>query len=219
MLSGAAIVEAPRLSLRFYAAAMAGDDVPRRPPVTSDGAGILGGDLLAGLERWAAEGRVAEDARARSPLRWLAQQAEEEATFAGALLDLAERRASVVVSTIAGRRHRGTLRAVAADCCALRLTGGADVLLAYTGIAAVRPQGRAEGLGDRAVGLDVRLVDVLTALVAERPRVLVVTGDPTEALRGELRAVGQDVLTLRLDGDPASSALVAVAAVVEIALA
>ena len=117
------------------------------------------------------------------------------------LLDLAERAAPVVVAGRAGRRHRGTLRAVGRDFCGLRTPEGADVLLTYGGVASVRSEGRAEVVaGDRPVALDVGLAEALAALAADRPRVLVVTMADAEGVAGELRGVGADVLTLRLDG-------------------
>src|SRR5688500_9679971 len=92
----------------------------------------LGGpDLLARLSTWAAS--VAADAAAssRARERWLRAAADEEATFGGVLLDLAERGAPVVVAGRAGRRHRGVVRAVGADFCLLRSADGGEVLLAF----------------------------------------------------------------------------------------
>jgi len=183
-------------------------------------AGLLGGpDLTARLERWVAEARTADAAASRARERWLRVQADESSTFAGVLLDLAERGTPVVVHGPAGRRHRGVITAVATDFLALRTSGGRDVLLAYGGIASVRPDARGPGpVGDRVVRAELGLAEMLSVLAAERPRVLVVTtADGDGGIAGELRGVGRDVMTLRLDGEP-RSAYVAVAAVAELAL-
>ena len=95
-----------------------------------------GGDLTGDLARWLAEARVDEAAASRAREQSLRQQAGEEATLAGVLLDLAERGGAVVVDVAGGRRQRATVRAVAEDFCALRTDQG-EVLVAYAGIAAV----------------------------------------------------------------------------------
>ena len=90
-----------------------------------------GDDLTADLARWLAEARVDEAAASRARETSLRQQAGEEATLAGVLLDLAERGTR--------RAHRGERRpappgdgrAVADDFCALRTDHGTDVLVAY----------------------------------------------------------------------------------------
>jgi hypothetical protein len=179
--------------------------------------GTRGPDLLARLGAWAASAAADEAAAARTRERWLRQAAAEGATFAGVLLDLAERAAPVVVAGRAGRRHRGTLRAVGRDFCGLRTPEGADVLLTYGGVASVRSEGRAEVVaGDRPVALDVGLAEALAALAADRPRVLVVTMADAEGVAGELRGVGVDVLTLRLDGLGRPNAYVPIPSIAEV---
>jgi hypothetical protein len=135
------------------------------------------------------------------------------------LVDLAERRTPVVIHGRAGRHHRGTIAAVAADFCALRTSGGRDVLLAFAGIGSVRPDSRGPGpVGDRAVRAEIGLAEMLSVLAAERPRVLIVTAADAEGVAGELRSVGRDVVTVRLDGEPRAAAYVAVAAIAEVSL-
>jgi len=176
-----------------------------------------GPDLLARLGEWVASAAVDEAAAARARERWLRRIAAEEATFAGVLLDLAERSAPVVVTGRGGRRHRGLLRAVGADFCGLRTPEGADVLLTYGGIASVRPEAGAEAVsGDRPVTIDVGIAEALAALTPDRPRVLVVTIADTDGMAGELRAVGADVLTLRFDGAGRSIVYVPIASVAEV---
>ncbi len=178
-----------------------------------------GDDLVGELTRWLADTRADAAAASRARERWLRQQAEEEALFAGILLDLAERAVAVVAHVPAGRRHRGAVRAVADDFCALRTSDGGDVLLRYEGLSSVRPLGPHPPLsGDRPQALDMAFGEAVAALVGDRPRVLVVTLDGT-VLSGDLRAAGRDVLTLRLDGDPRPTAYVPFRSVAELTLA
>lgn len=178
-----------------------------------------GPDLVARLEAWLAAARTAEAASGRARERWLRQAAGEEATFAGVLLDLAERRAPVIVQGRAGRRHRGVVRAVGTDFCGLRTPNGRDVLLTHSGIAAVRPEGRADvAVGDRPVAVDIGIAEALAAISADRPRVLVVTMADADGVAGELRAVGRDVLTVRLDGSGRGTVYVPLVSVAEVSL-
>jgi hypothetical protein len=180
----------------------------------------LGGpDLLRRLSAWAAAARADDAATARSRQRWLRQAAEEDATFAGVLLDLAERRLPVVVTGRAGRRHRCTVTGVGADFALVRVDG-TDALLSFTGIASVRPESsRPAAAGDRAVDIDVTMAEALAVVAEERPRVLVVTLADADGLAGELRSVGRDVATLRLDGTERATAYVPIASIAELRLA
>jgi hypothetical protein len=181
----------------------------------------LGGpDLLGRLARWAREAAADEAVAARARERWLRRAAEEGATFAGVLLDLAERGSPVLVAGRAGRRHRGAVAAVGADFVGLRLADGGQVLLAVAGVASVRAEPRAApAAGDRPVEVDIGLAEALAAVAEDRPRVLVVTLADADGLAGELRSVGRDVLVLRLDGPARATAYVPLAAVVEVRLA
>src|SRR5438552_1212591 len=78
-------------------------------------------------------------AQARSRERWLRQQAEEGAELVGTLVGLAERNETITLRTTSGRRHQGTLAAVAADFVVLRTLGGADTWVPVDAIAFVRP--------------------------------------------------------------------------------
>lgn len=179
-----------------------------------------GADLVARLARWVAEAAVDEAAAARSRERWLRRAAGEEATFAGVLLDLAERGSTVVVTGRAGRRHRGTVGAVGHDFAALRLSGASDVLVAFAGVASVRASRRSEpAVGDRPVAIDVGLAEALAAVADDRPRVLIVTTVDADGLAGDLLAVGRDVLTLRLEGADRAPAYVPMATLAELRLA
>jgi hypothetical protein len=195
-----------------------GPAVPAGPDPAGRSRPLLGpaaDGLAAALARWAAEARVDEAGAARARERWLRQQAEEEATMAGVLCDLAERRVPVVVDTIVGSRHRGMVSAVAADFVVLRVERR-DVLVALDAVAVVRPEpGVAAPVGDRPVDVGLRLTDALAYLVSERPRVLVLLRSG-ERVAGELRTIGRDVASIELDGPARAAAYVPVVAITEI---
>jgi hypothetical protein len=166
-------------------------------------------DGLEDLERWAADARAREAAEARVRERWLRSQAEEGATLAGILLALAERRETVVLETVAGGRHRATVTGVGVDFVALQAAGGVTTLVVLGTVAAVRvvdgrtrrpaPPATGQSATARTAGaLGVRLADVLGQASGQRPRLSVRAGATTVV--GDLRAVGDDVLTLRTDG-------------------
>ena len=155
---------------------------------------------IGDLERWAADARAREAADARVRERWLRAQAEEEASLAGVLLALAERRETVVTTTSAGRRHRGVVTGVGVDFAVLQAVGGVTTLVTLAGLADVRVvEGTRVTTGDDGGrgALGVGLTDVLAQAAGQRPRVAVQAG--SASLVGDLRAVGSDVLTLRTD--------------------
>ena len=165
--------------------------------------GVLGrtGDLDRSLERWAADAVVDEAARRRTRERWLRIQAEEDASFAGTLVDLAERRQPAVLD-VAGEKLRGRLVGVGADFVAVRTDRRQDALIPFDAIEAVRPEpGAIDVRGDRSPTLDVALHAVLGPIAADRPDVLIRTRQGV-VLRGRLRSAGTDLLRLRLDVEP-----------------
>lgn len=167
-------------------------------------------DLLADLSRWTSDRRADDAARSRIKERWLRQQSQEAATFLGLVTDLVEREATVTVRTVNGRSHAGRLSTAGRDFVVVRTGAGAAVLVAVSAIAALRPPpgfraGEAEA--DREPPVPARLRDVIIGVAADRPRVqLVCRGG--EVLAGDLRSVGTDVATIRLDGDHATTAYV-----------
>jgi hypothetical protein len=174
-----------------------------------------GPDPFAGLLHAIAQDRVRDAASARSRTHWLVRQAEEEGTLTGVLADLAERAEPVICTTRAGRRHIGLVHALGADFLALRGSAGSTVLVTLEAVALLRTSpGAGAVAGDRAVRVERRLVDVLHDLAADRADVVVGTGGAE--VRGELRTVGRDVVTLRVDGQPTGAAYVALAAAQEV---
>ncbi len=160
--------------------------------------------LAARLDAWLADARVEGSADARAREHWLRAAAEADATFSGVLLDLAER----------GSRHRGGDRRRAPTAGggpgARRRLRGAARRLGRRGAAVhwrrsppCAPRRRwASPSGERVVTTDLRLGDVLGELAAERARVrLVAARRQRGASAGELRSVGQDVVTVRTDGE------------------
>jgi hypothetical protein len=166
------------------------------------------------------EERAADRSTARGRERHLRRVAEEGASLAGALLDLAERGSSVTIRTEGGRVHHGVVVGVGEDFCVVRGAGSSDTYLRVGALATVRPQHgerHAPATGDRRAPRDIRLVELLATVAAERPRVAIVVRGG-EAVAGELRAVGTDVVTLRLDGDGRGLCYVAAASIVEVAV-
>lgn len=141
-----------------------------------------------------------EAAHARARAAWLARQAEEEATFVGVLVDLAERERPVTIEMAGGRRHQGGLRLVGGDFCCIRTPRGVHVLVRYDAVASVRPAPHDEGpVGDRLLAPIADLHGALTALARTGARVAVLPTAAAAPLSGEVRSVGRDVVVLRLD--------------------
>jgi hypothetical protein len=176
---------------------------------------LIGEGLDSRLDRWVAEARVDEAVRRRARERWLRHQAEEDASLAGVLADVAERGAPVTLHAQGGRRHRGEVRALGRDFVALR-SATSDVVVALGAITSVRIEaGRGATLGDRSVATALRLSDVLAELAAERAAALLVTTGGDDAVAGVLQSVGRDVVVVRLAGDAAGTAYVPLGAIAE----
>lgn len=131
----------------------------------------------------------------RERTRVLEQVQREAATFLGTLLDLAEARVPVQARLDIGSTIAGTV-----DLLGTELVAIAGTWLTPRSLVLVRPVGRAgPATGDRAPVTELDLLGLLARMVEERPRVVLLV--PGEPLRGELFSVGDDVLTLQLDGD------------------
>ena len=177
--------------------------------------------LLADLARWTADARAEDTARSRIRERWLRQQAAEDARFTGVALDLAERGTAVTVRTTTGRTMHGVIVTVARDFLVLRHHGGSVTFLASPAVATVRPEPGhpgGEAASERGAPVDAGLADVLAGLSGDRPRVRMVVAGSGEAVTGQLRAVGADVATLRLDGQPPATMYVQLGSLCELTL-
>jgi hypothetical protein len=170
---------------------------------------LLGDGLSTQLELWVAEARAEDAVRRRVAERWLRQQAEENGTLVGVLVDLGERRAPVALHTRSGRVHRGQVTLVGADFTGLTVAGAGEVLVAFAAVSSVRTgPGEALVSGDRNIVTRRTLSEMVVNLAAERERAMLVPVDGTEPVCGTVRVVGQDVVTVQLDGDrPARSAV------------
>lgn len=190
------------------------------PPASSDP--FAGGDdPFASILEAIADARVDEATAARERAGWAMRRAEEDATLAGALVDLAERRSVVRVQLRNGREVVGTPIAVGPDAVALATPAG-RAFVSLRHLVAVRT-GPRRGLvpsGTRRTATHAgtrTLHDVVCDATAERAEVHLVLDDGSEA-RGTLRAMGVDVLTLRENSGTRATVLVSFDAVAVVTL-
>jgi hypothetical protein len=150
------------------------------------------------------------------------QLAAELATWVGTLRDLSERELTVAVRTAGGRVHRGALIAVGRDHVALRLLSGSLVLVALDAVRTVVPEPGASApvaTGDREHAQDRTLIEALERHVEEVREVVVLLRDTHEPLSGTVLAMGEDVLTLRADGNRRGTTYLPTTAIVAVLLA
>lgn len=199
----------------------AANDPTRRRALDPTGRGLLaGGDHLGrALARWAADAAVDEAARERTRDRWRQARAAEEATVLGALHALAERGRRVGID-VDGERFRGRVIGLADDFLVLVTDQDQQVLIRSDAVAVVRDQpGGVAVRGDEPADVvPLSLAAALEPIAADRPTVVVRATGSDVPLRGELRSVGRDVLHVRIEGDPPTSAWVRTAAVTSIVL-
>ncbi|HEV7888250.1 MAG TPA: hypothetical protein VGO92_11890 [Acidimicrobiales bacterium] len=178
-------------------------------------------ELADRLTEWAAEARAADAAAERARRRWLEQQAAEDVSLDGMLLDLAERRSSAAVVLRNGSTRVGVVAAVGSDFVALRGEGGEGgdtTLIPLAAVSLVRTPEAVAGAGrEEAAGEGLALAHALARLAGERPRVRVEALGGA-ALTGELAAAGGDVVVVGLDGGDRASACVPLAALCALTL-
>jgi hypothetical protein len=176
--------------------------------------------LDADLRRLLSDERSTAEVKARARERALRQQATEDATLVGLLVDLSEQGHAVTVRMTTGRSLQGRVATVGPDFIELHTPGGA-ALVALGALASIRRRPgrwRPDSAGDRAARSRLSLSGHLRTLAADRPRVgVVVLGEP-HVLNGELWAVGRDVLTLALDGEPVVTAYLSLSSLAELSL-
>ena len=161
------------------------------------------GDQLDGIRQWVADAAAKETAESKARARSLLQQATEDATFVGTLVDLAERESDLIIVTTEDTAVVGRIAAVGDDFVAVAVRNGRTSFVPTVSIAAVRAQPGTRNVvvaGERGAPLRARLAAVVTELAAERVRVHVTAA--RHAVVGELRASGDDVLVVMADGDP-----------------
>ena len=159
------------------------------------------GDGLDGLDAWATRQRADEAIGARARAGWLRRQAEDEATWLGALGDLVGC-GDVTVTMIGGRTWRGSVLGVGSGYCALEL-GDSHVLVRPDSITTLTASGGRPPTGDR-VPIPNELAHALAAELYREPFVTLWFGATAEPVRGRLIAVSDEVVTLRLVEGPAA---------------
>ena len=154
-------------------------------------------DPLAGLSSWLADYQVDEAAAARARQRSLEQQAAQESSIAGVLLDLAERGRPVTIKTAGGQVCYGQIVAVGADFVFVRDENEGELLIPTTAIATIGTAATDRPVtGDRPLS-SVVLADTLDELVADQAHVAVSVGD--ECVSGLLQTAGADVIAVAVD--------------------
>lgn len=155
--------------------------------------------------------------RARAEARWRRERASDVATWMGTLRDLADRGAEVVVGSATGRRHSGRLTCVGADHLELSVLAGETILIALDAVCSVRaePGSASPATGDRDATDGPTLLEALERrMEASDPCSIVVA--PGERLQGEIVALGEDVVTVRLADAARTSVYLPVGAVLEV---
>lgn len=168
-------------------------------------------DPLAGLANWLADCQVDEAAAARARQRSLEQQAAQESTIAGVLLDLAERGQPITVKTAGGQVCEGQVVAVGADFVFVRDDNKGDLLIPTKAIATIRTASADRPVIGARPRSSVALLDTLDELAADHAHVLVTIGD--ECVSGQLRVVGADVIMVAVDKARSNMVHIATAAI------
>jgi hypothetical protein len=148
-------------------------------------------------------GRIEDAGTARSRRRWLETAAAEGATLAGVLLDLAERRADVMVGTRGRVVLSGAVTGVGADVVVLDRRTGPLHLIPLREVTTVRVDGPLPH-GDRPAPDGPHLVDLL-ARSGERQEAVVLRLHDGTTVAGVVEVAGRDVLRVRAE-DPALGA-------------
>ena len=151
---------------------------------------------IISLSRWAAAAKTTDAVDRRRRQELLQRVSEDEATLADVAAGLAERRAEVAIRTRAGATHRGALVAAGADFLGV-VSEHHLTLLSLAAVGTIRPAaGGAIASGSGRQPPTASLGTVLSGLADDGVELRVVTA--SETLTGEIVAVGEDVVTLRL---------------------
>jgi hypothetical protein len=176
-------------------------------------------DPFVALTDEAAQQRAVQ---ARAEARVRREVAAAVATWVGTLRDLAESGRALTVLSGSGRAHRGTIAAVGIDHVAVAVDPEGTTLLRLDALRAVRPEALPDtppAMGDRTWSQDRRLHVWFERLFELEARVGLVLDGAADALYGQLVALGEDVLTLRLEGRDRGLVYVSAAAVSEVLVA
>ena len=174
---------------------------------------------LQNLRQWIADAAAREAGEARARSRRLLQQATEDATFVGTLVDLAEREADLSLITRDDSSVVGRIAVVGRDFVAMAGRNGRTSFVPLGAIAAVRTQpGTREAVvaGERSAPSQAPLAAIAAELAVERVRVQITSGK--HSVTGTLRASGDDVLVVMAEGAPSTPVYVAMTAITELAV-
>lgn len=154
-------------------------------------------------DRLVADERVAEAVEARRRQHATRRRGEDDARLSGVLAGLVEHGGHVTVRTRAGGHWQGPVLAVGRDHCVVAAVDG-EAVLRLSGIVSVTPP--VDAVSGSAQ--DTRRFDDGEGFVArlrpaadERAEVVLRLDGPDEVVRGHLLAVGEDLVTVRLEGD------------------
>ncbi|HEY6531596.1 MAG TPA: hypothetical protein VIY72_04795 [Acidimicrobiales bacterium] len=149
------------------------------------------------LDRWLGDVRSDQAARSRARVGALRAHAAEDATLVGVLADLAERRATAVVTTTQGRRHRVEVWAVGPD--AVVFCAGHDewLVVRLTCVASVRLVGGDPVHGEGSMTMTASFGRILARAAEPGDRLRLVLGG--EVVAGEVVSISAEVAVLRLD--------------------
>ena len=167
------------------------------------------------MERWLAELAADEARRERRRLYLNDLVRHESATMLGHLVDIAERGDRITVDTHARAVH-GRVVGVGPDAVVLA-DSGRRCVVAIPAVGALRTNTTDAPTGDRGPSLDMTLAEILYELAAERERVTVTT-KAGQRIVGTLVTMGADILSVRLDGAEAHTAVVPLDAINDVAI-
>ena len=168
--------------------------------------------ILSGI----ADPRVDDAAATRARAHWLTQQATENATLAGAFVDLSEQRTRIRVTLRDRTEVAGMVAAVGTDVVVM-ITASGTALVSTRHVTTVRTEGghasapHGRDGGPHAEGSRT-MIEVLHDLAANRAQVRIRTIDGGDHA-GELRAAGVDVLTIGVGSPSTNNVLVHLTAV------
>jgi hypothetical protein len=149
------------------------------------------------LDAWIAELRTDTAARSRSAVGAMKAVAADDATVVGVLADLRERDAQVLLTTTAGRRHRGQVLLVGPDALVLRVGTGEWLVTRLASVASVRMVGGDLVSGEGSPSSASSFGRILGAAATPGEWIRISTGG--EAFGGTVVAVSAEVAVMRLD--------------------
>ena len=150
---------------------------------------------IALLDRAADEQRGAE----RRNRTTAATIDEEEATFLGLLIDIAETDEQTSVSVVDGTDHLARIDSVGTDFVILKTILGRRLLVPVAQIVGVETPGKRRRSSGQREPSDVTLASLLFAYASLRPDVSIGRIGRTDAVRGRLWSCGRNLCTVRTD--------------------